>query len=232
MKKLTVAVIFGSRSAEHDVSVITALAAVIKPLELSKQYTVAPVYIAKDGRWYSHPALKDISLYTSGTIDAWLAKHDPVTLAVGNGLQLIYKGFRSHSIAIDVVFPALHGTYGEDGALMGLLDMAGVAYVGCGVAASAVAMDKLLTKQVAQANGINVAPYQAINKHDFEADPDTWVTLVNRTLQYPLFVKPAHLGSSIGISRVAEPEGLLNAIEVALHYDTKAVVEQAIDNWQ
>jgi D-alanine-D-alanine ligase len=230
MKKPVVGVVFGSRSTEHDVSIITALAAIIKPLELSQKYEVVPVYIAKDGRWYADKALGDVSLYTTGAIDSWLKKHEPVTLAVGQGLRLVRKGFRLHETKLDVVFPAMHGTYGEDGAAMGVFEMAGVAYVGCDVASSAVAMDKVLTKLVAQASGIAVTPFVHFAKHEFEADPDDWVTRINRKLKYPLFVKPAHLGSSIGITRVTDPKDLRNAIEVALHYDTKALVEEGVQN--
>jgi D-alanine-D-alanine ligase len=237
MKKPVVGVIFGSRSTEHDVSVVTAIASVIRPLEASKQFTVVPIYIAKDGRWFSDKALKDISLYSSGAIDKWLQKHEPVDLAMAGadgrkrgGLRLVAKGFHLRETHLDVVFPALHGTYGEDGAAMGLFEMAGVPYVGCDVAASAVAMDKVLTKLVAQASGIDVSPFQHFTKHEYEADPDVWVTAINRKLKYPLFVKPAHLGSSIGISRVAEPKDLRNAIEVALHFDSKAIVEEAVSN--
>lgn len=231
MNKPAVGVIFGSRSTEHDVSIITALAAIITPLEASQKYTVVPIYIAKDGRWYSDERLKDVSLYSSGEIDEWLKKQSPVLLDIGKGsMRLVRSGLRSKTIGLDVAFPALHGTHGEDGEAMGVFDMAGVPYVGCGVAASAVAMDKVLTKMVALASDIPVAKFIHFSKHEFEADPDDWVTKVNRKLQYPLFVKPAHLGSSIGISRVTDPKDLRNAIEVALHYDSKALVEEGISN--
>lgn len=231
MNKTTVGVIFGSRSTEHDVSIITALAAIVAPLEVSQKYQVVPIYVAKDGRWYSHEQLKDVSLYSSGKIEAWLKGQTPVLLDVGQGLRLVSAGgLRNKSVAIDVVFPALHGTHGEDGEVMGILEMAGVPYVGCGVAASAVAMDKVLTKQIAQASDIAVTNFVHFSKRAFEADPGTWITKINRTLRYPLFVKPAHLGSSIGITRVTESANLKDAIEVALHYDTSALVEEAVQN--
>lgn len=231
MNKPTVGVIFGSRSTEHDVSIITALAAIITPLEASQKYNVVPIYVAKDGRWYSDDRLKDVALYSSGEIDNWLTKHEPVLLDIGKGLRLIRGGgLRSKAISLDIVFPALHGTHGEDGEVMGVFEMAGVPYVGCGVAASAVAMDKVLTKLVAQASDIPVTKFVHFSKQAFEADPADWVTKINRKLHYPLFVKPAHLGSSIGITRVADPKDLTNAIEVALHYDTKALVEEGVQN--
>lgn len=234
MSKPVVGVVFGSRSTEHDVSVVTAFASVIKPLLLAGEYQVLPVYIAKDGRWYCDPALNDLSLFTTGAIDDWLAKHQPVTVAlepaVGKLKLLPGKGLKPKPILIDIVFPALHGTHGEDGEVMGLLELSGVAYVGCTVSASAVAMDKVLTKLAVKGAGINVTAFEHFSKLEYEADPDDWVTRINRHLRYPLFVKPAHLGSSIGITRVTDPADLRNAIEVALHYDTKALVEEGVNN--
>lgn len=230
MKKPIVGVFFGSRSTEHDVSIITAIASIIKPLELTRAYEVVPVYIAKDGKWYADQALKDISLFTSGRIEAWCAKHEPLQLLFENGLQLVLPGRKKRVIAIDVAFPALHGTHGEDGEVMAVFELANIPYVGCGVSASVIAMDKVLAKQVATANGIPTPQSVSFSKYDFEQDPASWVTTINRTLQYPLFVKPAHLGSSIGISRVTDPKDLTSAIEVAIHYDDKALVEEGVSN--
>lgn len=231
MSKPTVGVIFGSRSTEHDVSIVTAIAAIIKPLELSGDYDVAPVYIAKDGRWYCDPALKDIGLYSGGGIDDWLRKASPVSVSFEDGLTLVSgSGFKKKSQRIDIAFPALHGTHGEDGEMMGVLELAGVPYAGCGVAASAIAMDKVLTKLAARGAGIDVTKFEYFGKGEYEADPDTWITAINRHLHYPLFVKPAHLGSSIGITRVTDPAELRNAIEVALHYDSKALVEEGVQD--
>ena len=150
----TIAVIFGGCSTEHDVSVITALASVIKPLEMTKRYKVVAVYIAKDGSWYCSERLKDIKLYQSGRLDEFLAREPKVKLDINGGFGLIRPGkLGGKSLHVDLVFPAMHGTHGEDGELMGLLEMANVPYVGCGVAASAVAMDKVLAKKVVEAGG-------------------------------------------------------------------------------
>ncbi len=231
MKKPTVAVVFGSRSTEHDISILTALAAIIKPLELSQKYDVLPVYIAKDGRWFAGPKYKDIQLYQSGKLDDFLAGDQAVSLLLGKGLTLVKPGRLNRTeTKIDVVFPATHGTHGEDGELMAICEMAGVPYVGCDVESSVIAMDKVLAKQVAVAHGIATSPFVAFNKDDYEAHADTYIQQINKVLHYPLFVKPAHLGSSIGISRVADKKELTNAIEVALHYDTKALVEEAVNN--
>ena len=137
---------------------------------------------------------------------------------------------RKQNKKIDIAFPAMHGTYGEDGALMGLLDMAGIAYVGCGVSASALAMDKVLAKEIAVANNIPVTKFVVFTKSDLERELSQSVKVVTKSLKYPLFVKPAHLGSSIGISRVSNDQELSNGLEVAAHYDDKVLVEEAVSN--
>ncbi|MGH7194345.1 MAG: D-alanine--D-alanine ligase [Candidatus Saccharimonadales bacterium] len=229
----TVAVIFGGRSAEHDVSIVTAISSIIKPLELTKKYRVEAVYVAKDGAWYWDDRLKDIELFTSGGIQDYLHRTQPASVQFDGGMTLVKASGiagRKQSRRIDLVFPAMHGTYGEDGSLMGLLDMAGIPYVGCGLSASAIAMDKVLAKQLAQANGIPVSKFLYFAKSELERQPGEAVKAVKKSLKYPLFVKPAHLGSSIGISRVSNDSELNNALEVAAHYDDKVVVEEEVPN--
>ena len=225
----TVAVIFGGRSTEHDVSIITAIASVIKPLELTKQYKVEAVYIAKDGSWYWDDKLKDIELYRSGEIEDFMHRAPKVHLLFDNGLTLVkssqFAGRKMYR-KIDVVFPAMHGTHGEDGELMGLLEMANVPYVGCGVAASAVAMDKVLAKQVTGSAGIPSTPWVWFYSSQLAKPKEVLDSIKN--LKYPLFVKPAHLGSSIGITRVEKEGELMNALEVAAHYDDRVIVEQGV----
>lgn len=228
----TIAVIFGSRSTEHDVSIVTALASIIKPLELTKQYRVEPIYIAKDGSWYWDQKLKDIVLYQSGEIEDFIRKAPKVHLLFDNGLTLVkssqFAGRKMYK-KIDVVFPATHGTHGEDGELMGICEMANVPYVGCGVAASAVAMDKVLAKQVTQSANIPSTPWTWFYSRDLGRDHTTILKDIAK-LQYPLFVKPAHLGSSIGITKVDGKDQLMNALEVAGHYDDRVIVEQGVQN--
>ncbi|GAC1392183.1 MAG: D-alanine--D-alanine ligase family protein [Candidatus Saccharimonadales bacterium] len=226
----TIAVIFGSRSAEHDVSVVTALSSIIKPLELSKKYNVVPIYIAKDGQWYSSPRLKDIQLFSNGGIESFLAKEKPIALQINNGFTIVKTGIRTKAIKIDCVFPALHGTHGEDGELMGLLELANVPYVGCSMPSSALCMDKVIAKTLCRANNIPSAEFVAVSKNDYEADSQKFLDQIKSSLHYPLFVKPAHLGSSIGITHVTRPELLEAAIEVALYYDDKVLVEEAVQN--
>lgn len=227
--KQTIGVIFGGQSTEHDISIITALAAIIRPLNLTAKYNVVPIYIAKDGLWYSDDKLNDIKLFSSGKIDTFLQSAKPVAIELGKGLTLVKPGFRPTRITIDIAFPAMHGTYGEDGSLMGVLRMANIPFVGCDQTASAVAMDKVLCKQVAAANGVPVAKSIHFSKKEATTELDSILERA-RDLQMPLFVKPAHLGSSIGISRVTSHDQLANAIEVAAHYDDLILVEEAVQN--
>lgn len=229
----TVAVIFGGRSAEHDVSIITALSSIIKPLELSKKYRVEAIYIAKNGAWYWDDKLKSIDLYKSSKIDDFIRKNQPVSLKFEGGLTLVKSTgplSRKSSQKIDVVFPAMHGTYGEDGALMGLLDMATVAYVGCDLASSTVAMDKILSKDVATANHIPVTKFVKATKEEIEQELETVIERVTNNLSYPVFIKPTHLGSSIGISRAENDNALSNGLEVAAYYDNAVLVEEEVPN--
>lgn len=229
----TVAVIFGGRSAEHDVSIVTAIASIIKPLELSKKYRVEAVYIAKNGAWFWDDKLKDIKLFTSGEIERFTARTQPASVQFDGGMTLSkasgLAGRKQHR-RIDVVFPSMHGTNGEDGALMGLLEMAGVPYVGCGLEASVLAMNKALAKQIASAHGIPVSKFLAFTAPQLEQDPAAAVKQIAKELKYPLFVKPAHLGSSIGMSRVKTDTELRNGLEVAAKYDNDIIVEEAVQN--
>jgi D-alanine-D-alanine ligase len=222
MKK-TVAVFFGGRSTEHDISIITAISSVIKPLELTKKYTVVPVYITKSGKWISSNKLKDIALYRTKKIDDFASKAKAVQVTFDGGLALDKQ-------RIDIAFPSMHGPYGEDGSLMGLLRMAGIPFVGSDMDASVIAMDKVLTKQVIQANDIPTSKFYAFSKQAFNDNRATVLQHIIDHLQYPLFVKPAHLGSSIGITKVNNDDELMNAIEVAVYYDTKIIVEEAVKN--
>lgn len=228
----TIAVIFGGRSTEHDVSIITAIASIIKPLELTKQYDVEPIYIAKNGRWYWDKKLKNIELYQSGEIEDFMRKAPMVHIQFDDGLVLVkssqFAGRKQYK-KIDVVFPGMHGTHGEDGELMGILEMANVPYVGCTMPASAIAMDKVLAKQVTQSAGISSTPWTWFYARDLAKNHSEIIKQINK-LKYPLFVKPAHLGSSIGITRVEAADQLNNALEVAGHYDDKVIVEQGVDN--
>ncbi len=222
------AVIFGSRSAEHDVSIITGIS-IIKALDLSGKYESVPIYIDKKGRWFSANELKDIALFSSGRIEGFLNKQKPILIKVGDGLQLMKQGLKPKLLNIDVVFPATHGTHGEDGELMGLLEMANIPYVGCDVPSSAIAMDKALAKIISQSQGILTSKFVWFYADEFNNSQKQIITRL-KELKYPLFVKPVHLGSSIAISRVKDESELINAIEVAAHYDNKIIVEEAVNS--
>lgn len=227
MKK-NIAVIFGGRSAEHDVSIITAHIPIMQSLLTMDNFNIYPVYISKRGVWYSNPDMIDMD-YFKGNFEERLNKKDVVNLSVNNGFALLFSGIFAKSVNIDLVFPAMHGTFGEDGSLMGLLRMAQVPFVGCDLFASAVAMDKVLTKQVLSAEKINIVPYTWFTKFDWENNRNDIITKINN-LNWPLFVKPVHLGSSIAITQVKDVSQLNNAIEVALHYDDKVLIEESVPN--
>ena len=228
MKK-TVAVFFGGRSPEHDVSIISAIASVIKPLKLIG-HKVVPVYIAKNGDWFTGDEFSDVKNYQTGKITEIMKQQKPVAISFNGGLTIIPNSKTRKSIKIDVAFPVMHGAYGEDGSLMGLLRMANIPFVGSDMEASVIAMDKVLSKEVAEANGILTPKYLAFPKAEFETNADDIMNKINTELKYPLFVKPPHLGSSIGITKVGSKEQLENAIEVAAYYDDSIIVEQAIEN--
>lgn len=228
MKK-TVAVFFGGVSPEHDISIITAISAIIKPLEAAGKYTVVPVYISKDGAWYSDPLLKKVATFQKG-FDALRSKLKPLQLVLDGGLVLKQQGLRAKSVRIDIAFPAMHGAMGEDGSLMGLLRLASVPFVGCDMPAGVIAMDKVLAKQIAEKNDIPVAKYEYCYSDTFNENPVDVISGLMQSLAFPLFVKPAHLGSSIGITRATTRDELQNALEVAAYYDDKIIVEEAVPN--
>lgn len=225
----TVAVIFGGRSAEHDISIITAITPIMKALHAASGYKVLPIYIAKDGSWYMSKQFQKIQSFQRSDFNEFLKKLGKVRLLFDSGLKIIEPGIRQKTHAVDVVFPAMHGTYGEDGSLMGLLRMSGTPFVGCDMAASAVAMDKVFTKQVTEAAGLPSVPYVWFTASEWQhkrADAENKL----KQLKLPVFVKPVHLGSSIAVSHAKSRTELLNAIEVALHYDDKVIVEKSVED--
>ncbi len=227
--KQKIAVIFGGQSAEHDVSIITAHIPIMQALQASNQFEIYPIYIAKDGSWYSTKEMIDLNYFKQKNLAEVISKEKKLQLKFDNGLHIIWPGLRLKSIKIDLVFPALHGTNGEDGSLMGLLRMANVPFVGCDLFASAVAMDKVLTKQVISTQNIPVVPYTWFTNTDWFENKSAVLKEIE-DLSWPVFVKPVHLGSSIAISKVTRIEDLENAIEVALHYDDKVLVEESVEN--
>ncbi len=202
-----VAVLMGGRSGEHEVSLVSG-ASVARALDADR-YEVFPVLIDRAGGW---------------TLDG-----EPVALVPGSdGHGVIASLSGGPTRVVDVVFPVLHGPYGEDGTVQGLCEIAGVPYVGAGVGASAIAMDKAMFMTVARTLDIPVVESVEVWRSEWTADPDTVRRRVDDALPYPVFVKPARLGSSVGISRVTDPAGLADAIEVALEHDRKVLVERGM----
>lgn len=234
MKKLRVGVIFGGRSGEHEVSVRSANA-VIEAMDRSK-YDVFPIAITKEGKWLS-PAeatkLLPLEMKKLLTDEAISEKHQPSILIgdpSGNGLAEQSSRYISKTIQpLDVVFPVLHGTYGEDGTVQGWLEMVGVPYVGCGVLASSCGMDKVTMKALFQEAGLPGCNYTWFLRKAWERDRPSILRRVARQIGFPCFVKPANLGSSVGISKANDKTSLGHAIELAARYDRKIIVEEGLD---
>lgn len=232
-RKTTVGVVFGGRSVEHDVSVVTGHQ-IMRAFD-SARYEVVPIYIDRDGRWFTGDKLLDLKSFSNEVVS--LAGVQPAIISPSvqhHGLILnpLPSGFlaRSQIKRLDVVFPAIHGSHGEDGTLQGLLEMADIPYVGCGVLASAIANDKLMTKTVLRQHDIAVVDAVAFTRGEWLDDPDAVVARITAALPYPLFVKPVTLGSSIGIGRVSDETLLRASIEVAANLDRHIMVEAAVTN--
>lgn len=210
MENLTIAVLYGGKSTEHEVSVHSATDVCN---ELKKKYKILPIFISKTGKWFLQ---RTCGFKTKTDIE--------ITPLLSNAF--IDKNGKKYKV--DLFFPVLHGSFGEDGCIQGLFEIIGAKYVGCGVLASAMAMNKELSKQIAMAANIPVLPWFALNKGDKLDKKDIY----NRAkeLGYPIFVKPTSLGSSIGISKVKNEKELLPAIKKAFNFENHILIEQGLDN--
>jgi D-alanine-D-alanine ligase len=220
-----VGVLFGGRSGEHDISLQSA-ASVIKALDPTK-YEILPIGITREGHWRVGSGAVQL-------LPQVLAKGSPVTPSVdpsGPKFLQLSKGATApiSRPEIDVVFPMLHGTFGEDGTVQGLLELADVPYVGAGVLASATGMDKDVMKRLFRDAGLPVVPWELILRSDWESQPGVVRKRIEKTLRYPLFVKPVNMGSSVGISKVHNRRELAAALNLAAEYDRKILVENGID---
>lgn len=239
MKKLRVGIIYGGRSGEHEVSIASA-AAVVQNLD-KQRYEAIPIRIEKDGRWIiadrlpaSSSAAEVIEQSRAQTAqrlgrggrEAHLVAHpgDEQIMTIERGNSPTITG-----LALDVVFPVLHGPYGEDGTVQGLLELANIPYVGAGVLSSAVGMDKAVAKLVFAAKGLPQTPYLVVLRSEWMAAPAKIKKDVSK-LGYPVFVKPANLGSSVGISKAKSEADLPAAIDTAAEFDRKIVIELAVPN--
>ena len=234
--KIRVGVLFGGRSSEHEVSLMSARS-VLDALDREK-YEVVQIGVTKEGRWLVAPDAVDrlVERAEEGALVGEVEGTEPVALLAdpNRAGELVREGRGGAlpgplSEPLDVVFPLIHGRTGEDGALQGLLDLAHVAYVGAGVTGSAVGMDKAIAKAVWRAEGLPVGPYRAVTATDWERDAGRWKGEVAATLGFPVFVKPANSGSSIGVTKVAALDGLEAAMEEALAYDSRVLIEAAIE---
>ncbi|MEU8281081.1 D-alanine--D-alanine ligase family protein [Micrococcus luteus] len=221
-----VLLLFGGRSSEHPISCVTA-AGVLHAAD-RQRWDVVPVGVARSGLW-SHDELDVASFRLDGDVLPEVPEPEaPVSLrALPDGTVELTAADGSSLGPVDVVFPLLHGPWGEDGTLQGMFESLGLPYVGCGVLASAVGMDKHFMKVAFQAAGLEVGPWETITARDWARDPEAALARAG-ALAYPLFVKPARAGSSFGITRVTEPAGLRAAVEEARRFDPKVVVEAGI----
>ena len=227
MSKLSVGVVFGGRSVEHDVSIVTAHQVMAV---LAARYAVVPVYVTREGRWLSAPGLNDLDVYKK---NRWDEVGDEVTLSLGpgrTGLQTQGGRLRgSKQIPLDVVVPSVHGTFGEDGTIQGLLELADVPYVGSDVVASAVGMDKVAMKAVFKQAGLPTVPDLLVEVARLDSDADAVLDEIEAQIGYPAFVKPTRLGSSVGIGKARDREGLIETLDVARRYDRRLLVEKSME---
>lgn len=233
MKRLKIGVIFGSRSVEHEVSIVTAHQ-VMQAIDKDK-YEVVPIYITKGGYWVTGEKLfnlenfKDLPSLIPDLKKVYIAP-DPSVKSLVMASKRWFKGAPLKIIKIiDVAFPLVHGTYGEDGTLQGLLELANIPYVGAGVLGSALGMDKIAMKAVFKENHLPVANYVWFLRNEWEDKQEKIIAKIETNLKYPLFVKPANLGSSIGISKAKNREDLMYSVEVASHYDRRLIVEESLE---
>jgi len=230
-KKFRVGVIFGGRSGEHEVSIRSANA-IIEAID-HKKYEVVPLAITEEGKWLSparstrllNPALQEnLSKYQAA--DGRIALlGDPSQRGL---ISLDQKSGGTVTAKLDVVFPALHGPYGEDGTLQGLLEMADIPYVGCGVLASSCGMDKVTMKSLFVQAGLPICKYLWFLRSEWRQDSKKLLRQVMSDIGLPCFVKPANLGSSVGVSRATDKESLIRAIDLAAEYDRKIIVEEEV----
>jgi D-alanine-D-alanine ligase len=219
--KIRVGVIFGGRSGEHEVSLVSATS-IISALDKTK-YEVVPIGVTPAGRWLSSE--KTLHMLKSGDP---MDREPERFLAPEPQRQALVSVNGENDSKLDVVFPVIHGTYGEDGTLQGLLELANIPYVGAGVLGSAVGMDKIIQKQLYAQAGIPIAKYVWFHSSELVASPKKVVAAVEKNLKYPVFTKPANTGSSVGISKAHNRAELLEFLPIAASYDRKVLVEQGV----
>jgi D-alanine-D-alanine ligase len=235
-KKLRVGVVFGGRSGEHEVSLLSA-ASILKAIDRRK-FEVVPIGITKEGRWLT-AGDADSLLLGNGAEAKQLRAGDPHATP---GAKVLNQGIptlvapepkalttaEAKSQSLDVIFPVLHGTFGEDGTIQGLFELAGIAYVGSGVLGSAAGMDKDVMKKLFAQAGLPIVKHVTLLRHEWESSPRKAIAKIEAALKYPVFVKPANLGSSVGISKAHDRKELGPALDEAAKYDRKLVIEHGV----
>jgi D-alanine-D-alanine ligase len=226
--KLRVGVIFGGRSGEHEVSLVSARS-VIAALDPDK-YEVIPIGITRGGGWIAGDAMRALATGETPLQPATLLPEPDAPALLRRDTDDTAAGRLSIITELDVVFPVLHGPYGEDGTVQGLLELANIPYVGAGVVGSAVGMDKAIFKHVMTANGLPVLPWRLVTRAEWQGDREGVLNAIEAELTYPVFTKPANLGSSVGISKCAGRAEMAAGLDDAARYDRRLVVEQGIDH--
>lgn len=234
MERIRIGVVFGGRSGEHEISVRSA-STVIKLID-KERYEVVPIAIERSGKWLNpDESVNLLPAEVRSLVAEFAARYrDSTTAVLGDttfkGLTSIdTAGGTPGTLRLDVVFPVLHGTYGEDGTIQGLFEMSGLPYVGCGVLASACGMDKVVMKTLFRDADLPQCRYVWFLRGEWENGRDEVVSQIEAKLGYPCFVKPANLGSSVGVSKADDRESLLRAIDLAAEYDRKLIVEENLD---
>lgn len=235
--KLRVAVLFGGRAPEHEVSIITGIQ-VLHALKSVTSWEVLPIYVTKEGDWvkgddsfFKPETFKNQEKAVQGKKKVYISHNhsdNKLLTSTSNKPFSWLKG--NDGEKVDVFFPAFHGKYGEDGCVQGLFELADVAYVGCGVQASAIGMDKIISKRLAGSIGIPVLPGVLVDESEWFEGEKKVLKRITSELEFPMFVKPARLGSSIGIAKVNNKNELNESIKVAFHYDSRVVVEKGMEN--
>ncbi len=240
-KKLRVGILFGGRSGEHEVSLLSA-ASVLKAID-RKKFDVVPIGITKQGHWLAAADAQSLLEDDTSAVARRLRAGDPDATPGAKLLQegiptlmapepanggTVAKAAAASAAMLDVVFPVLHGTFGEDGTIQGLFELAGIAYVGSGVLGSSAGMDKDVMKRLFAQAGLPIVKHVTILRGEWEKSPKKAIAQIEKALKYPVFVKPANLGSSVGISKAHNRKELGPALDVAAKYDRKLVVEQGV----
>ena len=224
-KKLRVGVLFGGRSGEHEVSLNSA-ASILHAIDRSK-YEIVPIGITKQGEWVTSGEAKRLLNGQSDVAPDLMENAGSKSIELSAGADLAQQR-GSFAQSLDVIFPVLHGTFGEDGTIQGLFELADIAYVGSGVLGSATGMDKTVMKQLFAAAGLPQTAHVNLLRSEWKSDPKRCTKLIERKLAYPVFVKPANLGSSVGISKVHSRSELATAMDLAAGFDRKLIIEQGV----